>query len=421
MTRIALLISSFIIYVLSASACHTTHAAADSTATDSLAAEQLLADSLNREDAALAQQSLPERLAQLLDNEIFERTQVGLYVFDLTADTVVYAHNPRQCLRPASNEKVMTAVTALRTLGTDYKFRTRLYATSVPADTDSVFAGCVYIKGGYDPLTDDADLCAFADTLLARGIKCITSPVALDLTMKNDDRLGWGWCWDDNEVPLTPLLYENTNNFVHQLRRTLRARGIEWDGTTTEGTVPSNALLLTERTHTIDDVLRPMMKRSDNSMAEAVFYQLAAHNGTPRAGRKQAVAHYNDLIKELGLTPSHYQIADGSGLSLYNYLTPELLMQTLRYAYQHKDIYNHLLPTLPVAGVDGSLRKRMRGTAAMGNVCAKTGTVEGVSTLSGYCTAANGNRLCFSIMNQGIRYTSTGRNFQDRVCRALCK
>ena len=61
----------------------------------------------------------------------------------------------------------------------------------------------------------------------------------------------------------------------------------------------------------------------------------------------------------------------------------------------------------------------MRGTAAQGNVKAKTGTVEGVSTLSGYCIAASGNVLCFSIMNQGIRHTSTGRNFQDRVCRTL--
>ena len=74
-----------------------------------------------------------------------------------------------------------------------------------------------------------------------------------------------------------------------------------------------------------------------------------------------------------------------------------------------------------MAAHDGTLRKRMKGTCAAGNVQAKTGTVEGVSTLSGYCTAGNGHRLCFSIMNQGIRHTSTGRNFQDRVCRVLCQ
>lgn len=156
-------------------------------------------------------------------------------------------------------------------------------------------------------------------------------------------------------------------------------------------------------------------------MAESMFYQIAAQGGRSKVGRKQAVSHYNALIRHIGLEPSHYQIADGSGLSLYNYLTPELLGRMLRYAYNNDDIFRHLHQSLPIAGRDGTLRKRMRGTAAAGNVHAKTGTVEGVSTLSGYCTTAQGNVLCFSIMNQGIRYTSTGRNFQDRVCRALCK
>ncbi len=199
--------------------------------------------------------------------------------------------------------------------------------------------------------------------------------------------------------------------------------GIEWDGITEERTLPTDgsAELLCRRTHTIDQVLLPMMKNSNNSMAEATFYQIAAHNGRSQAGRKQAVPQYESLVRELGLVPSHYQVADGSGLSLYNYLTPELLGKLLRYAYQHESIYRHLLPTLPVAANDGTLRKRMRGTPAAGNVRAKTGTVEGIATLSGYCTAQNGNTLCFCIMNQGLRYGSTGRNFQDRVCRALCK
>ena len=133
------------------------------------------------------------------------------------------------------------------------------------------------------------------------------------------------------------------------------------------------------------------------------------------------MAQVEKLIGRLGLDPDHYQIADGSGLSLYNYLTPQLLGYLLRYAYREQKLYQHLLPTLPIAGEDGTLRKRMRGTPAEGNVQAKTGTVEGVSTLSGYCTAASGNRLCFSIMNQGIRHTSTGRHFQDRLCRELCR
>lgn len=364
---------------------------------------------------------LPQRIQELLDNDIFDRTQVGIYVYDLTADTLVFTHNEQQCMRPASNEKLMTAITALNDLGVLYEYRTRLYATSIPADSDSIFTGHIYIRAGYDPLLDGDDLRAFAQSLKEHRIFRLQQPIVLDLSMKDDKRLGWGWCWDDDEVPTTPLLYRNDDKFTDNLRRIFREEGIDWDGTVTEDTTPNTATLLLTRTHNIDQVLLPMMKKSNNSMAESLFYQLAAQKGKSRAGRKQAVTHYNTLIRHIGLDPTHYQIADGSGLSLYNYLSPELLGRMLRYAYNNDDIYRHLLPSLPIAGEDGTLRKRMRGSAAQGNVRAKTGTVEGVSTLSGYLTTATGNLLCFSIMNQGIRHTSTGRNFQDRVCKALCK
>lgn len=364
---------------------------------------------------------LSERLLKLLDNEIFDRTQVGMYVYDLTADSLIFAYHERQCMRPASNEKIMTAITALSTLGADHTYRTTLSIYPEPTDTDSVYTGQVCIRAAYDPLFGADDMRAFARSLKEHGITRISSPIVLDLSMKNADRLGWGWCWDDDEVPTTPLLYNNKDTFTENLRRTFRTEGIEWDGMVSEAHVPTSATNICTRTHTIADVLTPMMKKSNNSMAESMFYQLAAHEGKQGAGRKQALVSYNRLIRTVGLDPSHYQIADGSGLSLYNYLTPQLLAYVLRYAYAHPDIYNPLRESMPIAGRDGTLRKRMRGTKAAGNVHAKTGTVEGVSTLSGYCTAANGNTLCFSIMNQGIRHTSTGRNFQDRVCRELCK
>lgn len=399
---------------------HNTDFASSPAYTDSIMPEDsVLTDTVI--DNIQNNESLRERITKLLDNDIFERTQVGLYIYDLTADTLVMAYHERQCMRPASNEKIMTAITALNDLGVNYNYSTQLYADGLPTEVDSVFNGHVYIRAGYDPLFDADDMHAFAHELKNHGITRITSPICLDLSMKDDKKMGWGWCWDDDEVPTTPLLFGNRDTFTDNMRRIFRAENIEWDGTTTEQTTPSSATLLCTRTHSIDDVLTPMMKKSNNSMAESMFYQIAAQGGRSKVGRKQAVSHYNALIRHIGLEPSHYQIADGSGLSLYNYLTPELLGRMLRYAYNNDDIFRHLHQSLPIAGRDGTLRKRMRGTAAAGNVHAKTGTVEGVSTLSGYCTTAQGNVLCFSIMNQGIRYTSTGRNFQDRVCRALCK
>ena len=387
---------------------------------DSLPARDTADVAVVEPEATFSQLPLAERLQQLLADDIFERTQVGLYVYDLTDDSLLFAYHERQCMRPASNQKLVTAITALATLGTDYRYQTGLYAI-LPSPADSGVCRSLCVKAGYDPLFAAADMQAFADTLRARGVSRVEGTVWIDRSFKDDKQWGWGWCWDDDEVPLDPLLYDNRPTFVAHLEQALQAAGIDCCASFADGPVPTQAQWLCSRTHSLDEVLVPMMKQSDTSMAESLFYQLAAHSGKRQAGRKQAVAQVEKLIRRLGLDPDHYQIADGSGLSLYNYLTPQLLGCLLRYAYSHEELYLHLLPSLPVAAHDGTLRKRMKGTCAAGNVQAKTGTVEGVSTLSGYCTAGNGHRLCFSIMNQGIRHTSTGRNFQDRVCRVLCQ
>ena len=98
-----------------------------------------------------------------------------------------------------------------------------------------------------------------------------------------------------------------------------------------------------------------------------------------------------------------------------------MLVALLGYAWQTEDIRQHLLTSLPVAGYDGTLQKRMVGTEAEGNVLAKTGTVTGIPSLAGYLTTAGGHTLAFAIINQGVATSAVGRNFQDRVCRELCK
>ena len=171
----------------------------------------------------------------------------------------------------------------------------------------------------------------------------------------------------------------------------------------------------------VQAVLAEMLKESDNLNAEAMFYQLGMAAGARPATARHARSVVARLIEKIGLRPADYRVADGSGLSLYNYVTAELEVMLLRYAYQNTNIYTHLLPSLPVAADDGTLARRMRGTFAAGNVRAKTGSVAAVSSLAGFCTAANGHVLCFAIINQGLRRGSAGRAFQDRVCDELCR
>ncbi|MBQ2301238.1 MAG: D-alanyl-D-alanine carboxypeptidase, partial [Bacteroidaceae bacterium] len=84
-------------------------------------------------------------------------------------------------------------------------------------------------------------------------------------------------------------------------------------------------------------------------------------------------------------------------------------------------IHKQLLTSLPISGFDGTLKKRMIGTPAEGNVRAKTGSVSGIASLAGYITASNGHVLAFAIINQGVAPLSTGRAFQDNICIELSK
>ncbi len=363
-------------------------------------------------------QNIQYRLDSLLRHPMFETSTVGLEVYDLTADSILYKVNEHQMLRPASTMKLLTAITAIDKLGGSYQFRTQLYYTGKVED--HTLTGDLYCVGGFDPRFNIDDMNAFVESIRRMGVDTIRGSIVADRSMKDAELLGEGWCWDDDNPPLSPLTIGRNTQFVDRFIRQLVDDGVVLDVRISDGTLPDSAFHLCSRFHSIDQILLRMMKQSDNFYAEAMFYQLAAHQGHRPARAKDAAAIVKRLISKVGLGHRPYRIADGSGLSLYNYLSADLEVRLLRYAYRNSTVYLHLLPSLPVAGSDGTLHNRMRGSFAADNVKAKTGTLEGVSALAGYCTAANGHRLCFSIINQGIMHTSNARRFQDRVCNALC-
>lgn len=365
------------------------------------------------------QQAIANRVQDIINTPFTQRSQVAVYIYDLTDDKPIVRHNVSYMLRPASNAKLITAITALSLLGSDYTYRTTLSIDgTLTADT---LQGNVYVKAGYDPRFSRDDMAAFVNAIKAEGISVITGDVVFDISMKDTLRLGWGWCWDDDDANLSPLKYDGADTFQKALQRMLTANDIRLCGTYRNGRVTAATRQIVERSHSIDQILGRMMKKSDNMYAESMFYQIAAKSGVAYAGRKQAVKYVNRLVRQIGLNPDNYKFADGSGLSLYNYASAELLVGLLKYARRHDDIYNTLKPSLPVAGVDGTLRNRMKSGSAYGSVYAKTGTLTGVSTLSGYTRAANGHELCFSIMTQGIRNSKEGRAWQDRICQAMTK
>ena len=200
----------------------------------------------------------------------------------------------------------------------------------------------------------------------------------------------------------------------------LREAGIVVEAPITTAPYSKDALMLCLRSHKLNEILVPMLKDSDNLYAESVFYQIAASQGAHTAKAAHARQIVKKELSKAGVTGVLYRIADGSGLSLYNYVTPELMVKLLCYAYRHTNIFMQLYPALPIAGQDGTLKKRMTNSSANGKVKAKTGTVTGISSLAGYLTSANGHVLAFGIFNQGVLRNADGRDFQDKVCTALC-
>lgn len=378
-----------------------------------------LMDTLSDDSVALPwPQNAQARIDKLLTHDMFETSQLGLMVYDLTADSVIYAHNERQLMRPASTMKVVTAITALDKLGGSYQFKTALYYTGTIQNR--TLTGDLYCVGGFDPKFGRDDMRAFTHCMKTLGVDTIRGNLYADKSMKDLDVLGEGWCWDDDNPVLSPLVYRRKDHFMTEFEKELREAGIQVEAFSSVAKCPAEAIRICERTHSIDQILLPMMKKSDNLYAEALFYQLMPRENGRTVTAKEVRSVVRRLIDKVGLDASRYKIADGSGLSLYNYVSVELLVKLLKYGYQHQNIYHHLLPSMPTAGVDGTLKKRLRGTYTRGKVWAKTGTVTGVTSLAGYCEASNGHLLCFAIINQGVMYGKNGRAFQDRVCRVLC-
>lgn len=399
---------------------------ADSVSQATVQADSVSQATVQADFVSLPSDSLPwpdnvkARLENIISSSpLLSTSNIGVMVYDLTADSTIFRYNERKTLRPASTMKLITAITAIDRLGGSYQFRTSLrYTGSI---TDNVLTGDVYCVGGFDPRFNSDDMKAFVEGIRSLGVDTIRGCLVADKMMKNDDRLGWGWCWDDDNPVLSPLLISRKDNFMEKFVSELVDAGIVIQGNVIEGDTPSDAYELVDRTHSIDQILMRMMKDSDNLYAESLFYQLAASSGNRPCTAQNARNLIKRLVRKLGLNPSDYVFADGSGLSLYNYVTAELEVEMLKYAYRNSNVYLHLYPSLPIAGSDGTLKRRMRNAFTADNVRAKTGTLSGVQSLAGYCSTPNNHTLCFAIINNGSLKDSPARALQDQICKDLCR
>lgn len=250
---------------------------------------------------------------------------------------------------------------------------------------------------------------------------------------KGAARITRNWMYNDNTIIVSgnvkskesTLLnvFDSKDYFLRTFRYQLQQRGVYASADSIDfGTVPLEAKNIYTVGRDIKEVLKQALKESDNLSAEALFF----HATRNICGGRKYLSHkdgqkaiYRFLDTEIGMKSSNYNIVDGSGVSGYNYISPELILSYLKYAFSSPFIFHPFYDSLPIAGIDGTLKYRMRKGKSFRNVRAKTGTLTGVSSLAGYVNNVSGHTLAFVIINQNVIKAGAARRFQDSVCEIL--
>jgi D-alanyl-D-alanine carboxypeptidase/D-alanyl-D-alanine-endopeptidase (penicillin-binding protein 4) len=214
--------------------------------------------------------------------------------------------------------------------------------------------------------------------------------------------------------------------FVSMLRDSLARQGIKIKGRTraidarARAAAPLPASLVeiaSLESPPLSFIAAQILKPSQNLYTELLLRALGRATATdPKLTSAEAgTAAVKAFLREAGIDPDRLALVDGSGLSRRDLVTAEATLQLLVYMSRHR-YAAAFRDALPVAGVDGTLKNRMKWTPAAGNARAKTGTLGGVATLSGYVTSAAGERLVFSIMiNNSLDEFDVRRNFIDNI------
>ena len=443
--------------------------------------------------------SLTESIDQIIYESLPEGTDIALMVYDLTNDTTLYAYREKVMCRPASVQKVITSVTALSSLGADYKFNTKL-RTQGTVGKDSVLNGNLYLVGGLDPAFNEHELRSMVNDLKKAGVKRINGTLYADVSIMDSTYWATGWCWDDAPASFQPYIsplmvhqgfvgievlpttkgeapkvniypannhiqvvnkaitqdntlgplsitrdwMNNDNTIVVDgncrrrqstdlsvvgsadftfalFRQYLDEAGISY-GKYAWGNCPVMARDISVVSHDLPSVIKEALKESNNLFAEAMFLQTGRLQYT-KGIRFQDAAKYlqNFVSRKFGMFSATFNIVDGSGLSMYDLCSPQFMVDMLSLIYRDKDLYQIMYKSLPISGVDGTLKTRMSGKTTLNKVHAKTGSLTGTCSLAGYIHTADGRDLAFCIMNEGAVKMAPSRNVQDKICTVLCE
>lgn len=383
----------------------------------------------------------------------------GVVVADAATGQVLLSRAANHPRIPASVTKLFTVAAALHRFGPDWAPQTRVAATG--SASGRTWNGDLHLIGGGDPTLTRAGLTELAErTATQLGVTRVTGRLLVDAGAfdgwRGADRTRRVVDPDMGGVLGALTLDRGTRSSdpavtaATTFRTLLRRAGVAVPGRPGLRATPATA---TPVATLVGPDVRTLAARillpSDNFVAETLVKDLVSADGTESACRQRiglvtlrdwrlplapedepcttqrtALAATTTagtkmlrttLEPVLGATP---QIHDGSGLTRRNRVSPALVTRLLVRLHNDPELAPVVRAALPRAGASGTLTRRMRGTAAQGRCRAKTGTINGVSALAGYCTAASGRELAFTILQNGSSPWSA-RAFQDRFVAQL--
>jgi D-alanyl-D-alanine carboxypeptidase/D-alanyl-D-alanine-endopeptidase (penicillin-binding protein 4) len=338
-------------------------------------------------------------------------SHAGAYVVDLGTGHVLYSRNANRTLAPASNEKLLTTSAALVRLGQDTTLDTVVRAApDAVLQPDGTLEGDLILVGAGDPSLDDVAMRDLVAQLRQRGIRRITGAIVADESLFDNRRgtydsnfgydsdlggelgaLTWGHGRFDSRGPA--FYAASRLRYFLKLGKVRVTSNVSVSPTATLET----PTLAVHQSPTIAELVSITNHPSDNLYAETLLKLLGARAGTA-GSTAEGITAAQEALRALGVRA---KMVDGSGLSRVDRVSPHQIVRLLA-AMAGRGEGAAFRASLAAPAEWGTLQHRMTRTAARGRCRAKTGTLIGVSALSGYCFDTSGHTIVFSLIENGV-------------------
>lgn len=353
----------------------------------------------------------------------------GAYVRDVDSGKELFALRENVVRIPASVEKLFTTSAALLRMGPSATLQTNaVTGREAIIEPGGVVRGDLVLVGGGDPFFGHASAALLARAVFAAGIRRIEGAVVGDESAFDARRAGCCRGYDrDLGGVLSALTYDrgifrgrtrlDAGRFAAaRFADRLRAAGVKVTGRSRAGNAPAGAKTIAAvPSMPVRELARFINVPSNNFAAEMLLKELGARyrdNGSTAAGADAV----RDTLDDFGVRP---RIVDGSGLSRANAATPRQVVRLLERMHK-QDIATSFRSSLAVTGATGTVKARMRRSAAARRCQVKTGTLRGVSSLAGYCRTKGGREIGFALMFNRAN-TNAAKSREDRMTAAIAR